>query len=145
MQNKMDFFTSFKICGTGLSAQRAKMDVITSNLANVNTTSTPEGGPYKKKMITFASEPLRLGFDKALGDAVRSVKIKEISEDKSGFKRVYDPAHPDADKDGFISLPNVNVMTEMADMITASRTYEACATAFDAVKNMAMTAMNIGK
>ena len=141
----MEFFTTFKICGTGLSAQRAKMDVITSNLANVNTTSTPEGGPYKRKIITFTPEPLKKGFDKTLEGAVQAVKVKGITEDKEGFKRVYDPAHPDADKDGFVSFPNVNAMVEMTDMITASRTYEACATAFDAAKNMAVTAMNIGK
>jgi len=141
----MEFFTAFKICGTGLSAQRAKMDVITSNLANVNTTSTLEGGPYKRKMISFTAEPLKQGFDKALKDAVQMVKVKQITEDKDGIKKVFDPAHPDADKDGFVSLPNVNAMLEMADMITASRTYEACATAFDAAKNMALTAMSIGK
>lgn len=141
----MDFFTSFKICGAGLSVQRAKMDVITSNLANVNTTSTLEGGPYKRKIITFTAEPLKQGFDKALEDAVRMVKVKQVTEDKEGIKRIFDPAHPDADKEGFVSLPNVNVMLEMADMITASRTYEACATAFDAAKNMAQTAMSIGK
>jgi flagellar basal-body rod protein FlgC len=141
----MEFFTTFKICGTGLSAQRAKMDVITSNLANVNTTSTPEGGPYKRKIISFTAEPLKQGFDKALDDAVQTVKVNQVTEDKDGFKKIFDPAHPDADKDGFVTLPNVNVMLEMADMITASRAYEACATAFDAVKNMALTAMNIGK
>ena len=141
----MDFFTTFKICGTVLSAQRAKMDVITSNIANINTTSTPEGGPYKRKIITFAAEPLKQGFDKTLEGAVQAVKVQGITEDKEGIKRVYDPAHPDADKDGFVSYPNVNAMVEMADMITASRTYEACATAFDAAKNMAITAMSIGK
>jgi flagellar basal-body rod protein FlgC len=141
----MEFFTTFKICGSGLSAQRAKIDVITSNLANVNTTSTPEGGPYKRKIISFTAEPLKQGFDKTLDDAVQMVKVKQVTEDKEGFKKIFDPAHPDADKDGFVSLPNVNVMLEMADMITASRTYEACATAFDAAKNMAVTAMNIGK
>lgn len=141
----MEFFTAFKICGTGLSAQRAKMDVITSNLANVNTTSTPDGGPYKRKVINFTPEPLKKGFDKTLEGAVRAVKVKGVAEEKEGFKRVYDPAHPDADKEGYVTFPNVNAMQEMADMITASRTYEACATAFDAAKNMAVTAINIGK
>jgi flagellar basal-body rod protein FlgC len=141
----MEFFTSFKICGSGLSAQRAKMDVITSNLANVNTTSTPEGGPYKRKVISFTAEPLKQGFDKTLENVVQTVKVNEVTEGQEGFKRVHDPAHPDADKDGFVSFPNVNIMLEMADMITASRAYEACATAFDAAKNMALTAMNIGK
>ena len=141
----MDFFTTFKICSAGLSAQRAKLDVITSNIANVNTTSTPEGGPYKRKMITFSAEPLKEGFDKSLADAVRLVKVKSVVEEKDGFKRIFDPAHPDADKDGFVTLPNVNIMLEMTDLITASRTYEACATAFDAAKNMALKAMEIGK
>ena len=141
----MDFFTTFKICGTGLSAQRAKMDVVTSNLANVNTTSTPEGGPYKRKIITFAPEPLKQGFDRVLEGAVQAVQIKEIAEDNGGGRRVHDPAHPDADKDGYVVFPNVNAMQEMTDMITASRAYEACATAFDAAKNMAVTALGIGK
>ena len=141
----MEFFTTFKICASGLSAQRAKLDVITSNIANVNTSSTPEGGPYKRKMITFSAEPLKEGFDKTLADAVRMVKVKNVIEEKEGFKRIYDPAHPDADKDGFVTLPNVNIMLEMTDLITASRSYEACATAFDAAKNMALKAMEIGK
>ena len=141
----MEFFTTFKICASGLSAQRAKLDVITSNIANDNTTSTPEGGPYKRKMITFSAEPLKEGFDKTLADAVRMVKVKNVIEEKEGFKRIYDPAHPDADKDGFVTLPNVNIMLEMTDLITASRSYEACATAFDAAKNMALRAMEIGK
>ena len=141
----MEFFTAFKICGSGLSAQRAKLDVITSNIANVRTTSTPEGGPYKRKMITFSAEPLKEGFDKSLADAVRIVKVQNVIEEKDGFKRIYDPAHPDADKDGVVTLPNVNIMLEMTDLITASRSYEACATAFDAAKNMAIKAMEIGK
>jgi flagellar basal-body rod protein FlgC len=141
----MEFFTSFKICGTGLSVQRAKMDVITSNLANANTTNTPEGGPYKRKIITFTPELLKQGFDKALDGAVQAVKVKGVTEDTEGVKKVYDPAHPDANKDGFVSFPNVNPMVEMADMMTASRTYEACATAFDATKSMAVTAISIGK
>jgi len=141
----MEHFTTFKICGAGLSAQRKKLDVITSNLANVNTTSTPEGGPYKKKSIVFESAKLEKGFDAKLEDAVRTVRVKEVTEDNKNFKKVFDPAHPDADKDGFVTLPNVNVMLEMTDLITANRTFEACVTAFDAAKNMALKAMEIGK
>ena len=141
----MEFFTTFKICGSGLSAQRAKLDAITSNIANVSTTSTPEGGPYKRKMITFSAEPLKEGFDKSLEDAVSMVKVQNVIEQQDGFKKIYDPAHPDADKDGVVTLPNVNIMLEMTDLITASRSYEACATAFDAAKNMALKAMDIGK
>ena len=141
----MEHFTTFKIIGSGLSAQRKKMDVISSNIANVTTTSTPEGGPYKRKMISFSADPLEQGFDQELKDAVNAVKIGQVTDDKEGFKKVFDPAHPDADKDGFVTLPNVNLMLEMTDLITASRAYEANATAFDAMKNMALTALNIGK
>jgi flagellar basal-body rod protein FlgC len=141
----MEFFTTFKISGSGLSAQRKKMDVISSNIANVSTTSTPEGGPYKRKIMSFAAEPLEKGFDRDLKDAVNAVKVGQVADEKEGFKKVFDPAHPDADKDGFVTLPNVNLMLEMTDLITASRAYEANATAFDAMKNMAMKAMDIGK
>ena len=141
----MDFFTTFKIAGSGLSAQRKKMDVITSNIANAQTTSTPEGGPYKRKILSFASDPVERGFDLDLKDAVNAVKVGQIVDEKEGFKKVFDPAHPDADKEGFVTLPNVNLMLEMTDLITASRAYEANATAFDAMKNMALKAMEIGK
>jgi len=141
----MEDFTTFKIIGSGLSAQRKKMDIISSNIANVTTTSTPEGGPYKRKVMSFASDPLEKGFDQDLKDAVNAVKVSQVTDDKEGFKKVFDPAHPDADKDGFVTLPNVNLMLEMTELITASRAYEANATAFDAMKNMAVTAMNIGK
>lgn len=141
----MEFFTTFKIVGSGLSAQRKKMDVITSNIANMSTTSTPDGGPYKRKVMSFAVDPLEKGFDLNLKDAVSAVKVDKVTEEKDGFKKIYDPAHPDADKDGFVTLPNVNLMVEMTDLITASRAYEANATAFDAMKSMAIKAMDIGK
>jgi len=141
----MELFTTFKIIGSGLSAQRKKMDVVTGNIANVSTTSTPEGGPYKRKIMSFASDPLEKGFDLDLKDAVNAVKVNQVTDEKEGFKKVFDPAHPDADKEGFVLLPNVNLMLEMSDLITASRAYEANATAFDAVKNMALKAMDIGK
>jgi len=141
----MEFFTTFKIIGSGLSAQRKKMDVVTSNIANVSTTSTPEGGPYKRKVMSFAADRLEKGFDLDLKDAVNAVKVDQVLDEKEGFKKIFDPAHPDADKEGIVTLPNVNLMLEMTDLITASRAYEANATAFDAMKNMAMKAMDIGK
>ena len=141
----MEFFTTFKITGSGLSAQRRKMDIITSNIANASTTSTPEGGPYKRKVMSFAADPLEKGFGPDLKDAVNAVKIGQVVDEKEGFKKVFDPAHPDADKEGFVTLPNVNLMLEMTDLITASRAYEANATAFDAMKNMALKALEIGK
>jgi flagellar basal-body rod protein FlgC len=141
----MDFFVPFKICGSGLAAQRAKMDVITANLANVDTTRTPEGGPYKRKIVSFSSEPVSGVFASKLRDALNVVRIGDVVESQEGFKKVSDPGHPDADAAGFVSLPNVNVVSEMADMIMASRAYEACVTAFDATKGMAMKTLEIGR
>ena len=141
----MDFISTFKITSSGLSAQRKKMDVVTSNIANVTTTSTPEGGPYKRKIMSFAADPLEKGFDVKLKDAVNAVKVGQVVDEQEGFKKIFDPAHPDADQEGFVTLPNVNLMLEMTDLITASRAYEANATAFDALKNMALKAMEIGK
>lgn len=143
----MDFLTSFRVLSSGFAAQRTKMDVIASNLANVSTTSTPEGGPYKRKTAVFLSENTRkkFSFRDKLKDAVKSVALKEVVEEKEGFRKVYDPSHPDADEQGNVAMPNVNVVVEMTDMITASRAYEACVTAFDATKSMALKTLDIGK
>lgn len=141
----MDFMTTFKICGSGLAAQRAKMDVVASNLANAGTTKTEEGGPYRRKMVVLKSEEVEKSFDRTLEGALAEVKVDEVSEDPSPLKSVYDPAHPDADEKGFVLLPNVNVIQEMADMINVGRSYEAAVTAFDAAKNMAQKTLEIGK
>ena len=139
----MDFLTSFEICSSGLAAQRTKMDVITSNIANIETTRTPEGGPYKRKKVILASEQVST-FNTRLTDAVRKVKVEAITEE-SGVKMMYDPSHPDADAKGFVAMPNVNLVMEMADMIATSRNFEACVTAFDATKNMTLKTLEIGK
>ncbi|MCU0582009.1 MAG: flagellar basal body rod protein FlgC [Syntrophales bacterium] len=141
----MDFTTNFQICGSGLSAQRAKMDVITSNLANAGTTKTAEGGPYRRKMVVLRAEDVDEPFDKTLRGALAEVKVDQVTEDTSPMKSVYDPAHPDADEKGFVLLPNVNAITEMADMINVGRNYEAVVTAFDATKSMALKTLEIGK
>ncbi|MFB3925582.1 MAG: flagellar basal body rod protein FlgC [Syntrophales bacterium] len=141
----MDFSTNFKICGAGLSVQRTKMDVIVSNLANLGTTRTPEGGPYKRKVVTLSSVPVEGGFNQKLKDAVKSVEVRDIVEDQEGIKRIFDPGHPDADQKGYVAMPNVNIVSEMADMIIANRAYEALVTAFDSTKNMALKALDIGK
>ena len=141
----MDFITSFDISASGLSAQRKKMDVIVSNLANASTIQTPEGGPYKRKVVVLAAEPVNGKFGNALKDALSQVKVQEVFEDAEGLKKVHDPTHPSADDQGFVTYPNVNVVTEMADMITVNRAYEACVTALDATKNMTLKALDIGK
>lgn len=137
----MEFMPAFRVCASGLAAQRAKMDVIISNLANINTTRTPEGGPYRRKTIVFSSEPLKGSFD----DILRMVKVEDIVEEKESIRMVFDPAHPDADSEGIVAMPDINTFAEMADMITANRAYEACVTAFDATKNMALKALELGK
>ena len=141
----MNFITSFDICSSGLSAQRQKMDVIVSNLANASTIQTPEGGPYKRKVVVLAAEPVNGKFGNALKDALSQVKVQEVIEAAEGLKQVHDPTHPNADEQGFVTYPNVNVVTEMADMITVNRAYEACVTALDATKNMVLKALDIGK
>jgi len=137
----MKFMPAFRVCASGLAAQRAKMDVIISNLANVNTTRTPEGGPYRRKVIVFSSEPVEGSFD----DILRMVKVEDVVEDKESVKMVFDPAHPDANSEGVVAIPGINTVTEMADMIIANRAYEACVAAFDATKNMALKALELGR
>jgi len=137
----MEFLAVFKICGSGLAAQRAKMDVIVSNLANINTTRTLEGGPYRRKTIVFSSEPVNGSFN----DILRMVKVEAVVEDKESVSMVFDPAHPDADANGIVAMPDINTVAEMADMITANRAYEACVAAFDATKNMALKALELGR
>jgi flagellar basal-body rod protein FlgC len=141
----MDMIASFKICSSGLAAQRAKLDIVSSNLANVNTTRTPEGGPYRKKTIVFSAEKVDRSFDSTMQGVVKSVKVDEIRDDPNGIKTVYDPAHPDADAKGFVAMPDINIMMEMADMMTASRAYEACVTAFDSTKNMILKTLEMGR
>jgi len=137
----MDFMAAFRICGSGLAAQKAKMDVIISNLANINTTRTPEGGPYRRKVIVFESEPVSDSFD----DTLQMVKTAGVVEDHESIKTIVDPTHPDADERGIVTMPDINTFTEMADMITANRAYEACVTAFDTSKNMALKALELGR
>ncbi len=143
----MDFFTAIKISGSALSAQRYRLNIISSNLANAQTTRTPEGGPYRRKDVVFEATPLSPSFSETLKDALRNdvlgVKVKEVINDPSPFKRVYDPGHPDADKDGYVNMPNVNTVVEMVNLINATRSYEANIAAIDAAKNMALKALDI--
>ncbi len=141
----MDFLASFKICASGLAAQRARMDIVSSNLANADTTKTPEGGPYRRKYVVLGAEPLAGEFSASLQDALQTVKVEDVAEDANDGRTVYDPSHPNADAKGFVAMPNVNVIMEMAEMIAAGRAYEACVTAFDASKNMALKTLDLGK
>lgn len=147
----MGMFDSFNINASGLTAQRYRMDVIAENVANANTTRTEDGTPYKRKVVTFEEKNGRYeSFDTIFGRASdrfkgHGVKVSGTFEDKSEGNMVYDPAHPDADENGYVTYPNVNIITEMTNLIDASRSYEANATAFDASKAIAKQGLNLGQ
>lgn len=144
----MSVFSAMNISATGMTAQRTRLDVISQNIANVNTTRDADGNVYKRKSVIF-EEKNYVSFDDTLinatGNLGKGVKISEIFEDDSEGRMVYDPSHPDADENGYVTYPNVNTVTEMTDMIDASRSYEANVTAFNASKNMELKALEIGK
>lgn len=145
----MGLFTSFDISGSGMSAQRLRSDIIMQNIANVSSTNTANGGPYRRKTVVFA-EKSELSFGDVLmsvtGMNGTGVKITSIVEDyETPMNMVYDPAHPDADENGYVTYPNVNVVTEMTNLIDASRSYEANVTAFNASKAMAAKGLEIGQ
>lgn len=142
-------FTSMKISSAGLAAQRERMNVLSSNLANAQTTKTAEGGPYKRQDVVFSAVPTHGPFEKFLdedfGTQLREVKVVNIHEDQKAPRMVFDPNHPHADGTGHVAMPNINVMTEMVNMIAATRAYEANTTAVNNAKQMAMKALEIGR
>jgi flagellar basal-body rod protein FlgC len=141
----MDFFTAFNISASGLSAQRTRLNTITSNLANINTTQTPEGGPYRRKDVVFTAVEDKNSFNRILKDKVNAVKVEEIIEDSRPFKFVYDPYHPDANKEGYVAYPNIEMVEEMVNMLSASRHYEANINAVKTTIKMAQKALTIGR
>lgn len=145
----MDNLTAMQISASALKAERTRLNIAAMNLANANTTRTMEGGPYKAKSVVFAAKPLDgVNFQDTLNATtgkLRKVEVVRVVEDKAPFKEVYDPSHPDADDRGIVRFPNVNVAEQMVDMMGARRSYEANVTALDAVKNMALKALEIGK
>ncbi|MGL5674991.1 MAG: flagellar basal body rod protein FlgC [Cellulosilyticaceae bacterium] len=142
----MAFFGSMDIAASGMTAQRLRLDVVTQNLTNVNTTRTPEGGPYKRKAVIFESIPVANSFGAVLGQQqTKGVRVSEVVSDNKPFPIVYNPTHPDADENGYVQMPNVNQIDEMTNMVSASRAYEANVTAFNTMKSMATKALEIGK
>jgi len=163
----MAFLNNFDISGYGLSAQRFRMNIISSNIANANTTRTSEGGPYQRKEVIFKA----LDFDKTLNNeikthnnlldyenplddpflqknanpAIMSVAVDKVVRDDSDFKLKYDPSNPDANAKGYVSYPNVNPVIEMADLIEATRAYQANVAAFQSAKNMANSSIDMMK
>lgn len=149
----MSIFNALNISTSGMTAQRLRMDVISENIANVNTTRTSNNTPYRRKEVVFAEKANYPTFAQTLstqmaadGVVGKGVKVTQVVEDtKTAMNMVYDPSHPDADENGYVAYPNVNTVTEMTDLIDASRAYEANATAFTASKNMALQGLQIGK
>ncbi len=147
----MGMFDSFDINASGMTAQRFRMDIISQNVANANTTRTQDGSPYVRKVVTFTEKDTQTPFHHVLNRETdrysgKGVKINGVYEDhESQMNMVYDPSHPDADENGYVTYPNVNIIEEMTNLIDASRSYEANATAFNASKTIAMAGLNIGK
>ena len=165
----MDLLNASRISGTALSAHRTKLNIIASNLANVDTTRTKEGGPYRRKMVIFKGDEIdnfksvlekkearkRVGeieFDPIEMDSDQKedkgdgVKVEQVVESQNDFRMVYNPAHPDADPEtGYVKMPNVDHLTEVADMMVAKRSYEASVTALSVTKDMIAKALEIGK
>lgn len=142
-------FSTMNISASGMTAQRLRTDIIAQNIANVNTTRDENGQPYVRKNVVF-SEKTQNSFGAVLGSTMATqgsgVKVTEIVEDnETAMNKVYDPSHPDADADGYVTYPNVNTVTEMTDLIDASRSYEANVTAFNATKSMALKSLEVGK
>lgn len=145
----MTFLNSLNISGSALTAQKLRMDVVSSNIANATATRTEDGDAYRRKMVVFqesGSSNSFVGVMAAVGQSsCKGVEVSEIVEDQSPFKAVYNPNHPDADENGYVMMPNVDTTEEMIDMISATRSYEANVTVFNAVKFMASKALEIGR
>lgn len=147
----MGYFSALDASASGLTAQRLRMDIISQNIANVNTTRTENGTPYRRKVAVFEEKADTRPFAEYLKDAAGAgeqaggVRVTRIEEDQSPFKRVYDPGHPDADAEGYVEMPNVDTVVEMVNMISATRAYEANVTAANATKSMASKALEIGR
>ena len=144
----MDFLTALRTSSSGLTAQRVRMNIISANLANVETTRTPEGGPYRRRDVIFTATPIEDSFESLLKSQMREeihqVEVTGIFYDESPLKLSYDPGHPDADEMGYVTFPNISVIGEMVNMLSATRSYEANVTAMNATKNMALKALEIG-
>ena len=142
----MSFLKSMEISGSALTAQRVRMDVIAENLSNINTTRTAEGTPYQRRYVVVQQrdEGFRSYLDRAVNDSSgNGVRVTDILNDESPFKLDYNPEHPDADENGYVQMPNVDLVVEMVDLMGASRSYEANVTALNAFKAMALKALEI--
>ncbi len=143
----MDIFNTFKVASSALKANTIRLNTVSSNLANIETTSTPEGGPYKKKSVYFESKPMNFQneLEGNMKNAVQGVSVTKILEDDTPPRKVYNPSHPDAQEDGYVAMPNISVLKEMVDMMSATRAYQANVTTIKSAKRMALKALEIGR
>ncbi len=144
------FFSGFRVSSSGMAAQRMRLNTISSNIANINTTKTPEGGAYRRKDVVFQSMPDAKSFGEILTDSnprsdVQRVQVTDVISDTRAPLRKHEPGHPDADEEGFVSYPNINLMEEMTNMIQATRAYEANVSAMQAAKDIALSSLEIGR
>ena len=148
----MAFLSSLNISGSALTAQRQRLDIIAENISNMDTTRTENGGPYRRKTVVFEAfeeGSFKGALDRAYGSGNlpenAGVRVSEIAEDESPLKMLYDPSHPDANEQGYVEMPNVEMLQEMIDAMSASRSYEANITAINAIKLMASKALEVGR
>ena len=153
----MAFLSSLNVVGSGLTAQQLRLDVISENVTNINTTRTQAGGPYRRKMVVLQSQTGRDSFREAMAAAAKGmvpnrgyetaggVQVREIAEDPSEFKLVYDPSHPDANEAGYVEMPNVTLVKEITDAMAATQAYSANVTALNALKAVISKGLEIGK
>lgn len=145
----MDVFKTMDVIGSGLSAERTRMNAISSNVANANSTKNADGtGPYRRKDVVLESIPMPAEFDEVLDEAQNphaEVRVVEVREDSSAPRAVYNPDHKDADAEGYVYFPNVNPITEMANMISADRAYQANVNLFQTTKQMALKTLELGR
>ncbi len=149
----MAFMSSMNVVGSGLTAQQLRLDIISENVTNSQTTRTEEGGAYRRKMVVFQAEgdrsPFQAALDRARGRAYSGleggVRVAQIVEDPSDLKLVYDPTHPDANADGYVELPNVDMIKEITDAMAAAQAYSANVTAFNVLKQVAAKGLEIGQ
>ncbi|MDR3358513.1 MAG: flagellar basal body rod protein FlgC [Desulfovibrio sp.] len=145
----MDFMTAFDISASGLSADRTRINTIAMNLANAKTTRTPEGGPYRRRTVvqvaTDVDDPFSVHMRSALDRELKGVRVLGVTRDMRPLRQVYDPGHPDANADGYVFYPDINVVEEMANLMTAQRNYEANVTTAEAIKGMYNKALEIGR
>jgi flagellar basal-body rod protein FlgC len=138
-------FSAMEVAASGLTAERSRMNVIAGNLANARTTRGADGKPYKRLDPVFSAEPVSPGTSDPILKNVNEVKLAGLKQDQTPGELVYDPGHPDANAQGYVEYPNVNVVTEMVNLMTASRAYEAGVTSIESIKSMAKSALKIGQ